>query len=264
MKSIKLIILVVASSIFIISCEKKIDLELNESEQQIVVEGIVHDNLGDNYVLLSKTRAYDNNEAIETISNAKVKITDNLGTVYELDEVDTIPGYYTNASLTGVAGRAYNLEVNINGEVITANSTMDAKSQIDSLSYEEETDFTDEDTTQYRLYCHFTDPANVKNYYRLKAFGKDGQKDGYISLTDDYFDGISTFFPLFEMFFDEGETVTVQLLTVDEANHRYFTAVYSSQGGEVPGNPPTNLIGEKAVGYFGAYAKSEVTVIIGE
>ena len=263
MKTFKIIIYTICCSFLFISCEKEIDLDLDESPQLIVVEGIVYDNQGGNFVALTKTRAYDNNGAIDSISNATVKITDNLGTVFNLYE--TKPGYYTNPNLIGVAGRAYNLEVKIDGAVITANSIMDARSEIDSLSFEEETAFVEEDdTAQYRVYCHFTDPANVKNYYRLKAYDKDGQKDGYISLTDDYFDGIATFFPLFEMYFDEGDTVKVELLTVDEENHRYFTALYSSQGGEVPGNPPTNLIGEGVVGYFGAYAKSEMTIVVGE
>jgi len=262
MKSIKLIILVVACSLFIISCEKEIDVDLKESDQLFVVEGIVHDNLGDNFVALSKTRAYDNNGAIETISGATVEMTDNLGTVYSLYEI--IPGVYTDSTLLGVAGRSYNLNVNIDGKVITANSIMNIRTEIDSISYEEEPDFGDGADKKYRVYCHFTDSVNIENYYRIKAFSEEGQKDGFINLSDQYFDGKATFFPVFEVTYFAGEKARIQLLSIDEPNFRYFTAVYSSQGGEVPGNPETNLSGEKVVGYFGAYAKSEVTITIGE
>lgn len=261
MRTVKLILLVVSCSVFLNSCEKQIDLDLKESDQQIVVEGIVYDNLGDNFVALSKTRAYDDNGAIEKISNASVKITDNLGSVYSLYEIE--PGIYTDSTLLGVAGMSYELNVNINGEIITATSVMNTRAEIDSISYEEETAFAEGDETEYRVYCHFKDSANFENFYRIKAFLGEEQKDGFINLSDEFFDGKSTFFPVFEVTYLEGEKATIQLLTVDELNFRYFTAVYSSQGGEVPGNPKSNLSGEKTVGYFGAYAKSEVTITVG-
>ncbi|MCC7332529.1 MAG: hypothetical protein IT232_07975 [Flavobacteriales bacterium] len=42
----------------------------------------------------------------------------------------------------------------------------------------------------------------------------------------------------------------------------FFSAISSSQNGEVPGNPETNIIGDNVVGYFGAYTKSELKLII--
>jgi len=262
MKSIKLIILVVACSIVFISCEKEIDLDLNESAQLLVVEGIVHDNLGDNFVALSKTRAYDDNNAIEMVSGASVQITDGLGAVYSLYEIS--PGYYTDSTLLGIEGRTYSLSVNVNGEFITASSFMNPRIELDSITYEEETLFSDDDDPEYRIFCHFTDAANYENFYRIKTFDQNGQKDGYNSFSDEYIDGVATYIPVFEVIFSAADTVRVELLSVDEVNFRYFTAVYSSQGGDVPGNPQTNLSGESAVGYFGAYAKSEKTIIIGE
>ena len=100
------------------------------------------------------------------------------------------------------------------------------------------------------------------NFYRLKAFLGGEQEDGFLSLNDEFFDGSSTYFPIFESTFYQGDSVTIQLLSIDEVNYRYFTALTASQGGQVPGNPITNLNGEDAVGYFGAYAKSEQSIII--
>ncbi len=264
MKTVKKIIYTLSFSMLLIACEKEIDLDLKESEQLTVVEGIVYDNLGDNFVKLSKTRSFNNNGEIESISNATVQISDGAGGVFTLIEVDSIPGYYTNPNLIGVAGRTYELIVTTNGKTFTSSSLMSPRIEIDSLSYDELPKFNPEDSTEYSILCHFKDPENVVNYYRMKAFSDGVQKDGFINWDDVVIDGLSTALPVFEATYFEGENATVHLLSVDEANFRYFEAVRLSQGGEVPGNPESNIKGDKVVGYFGAYAKSEYTVTIVE
>ncbi|MDG1476713.1 MAG: DUF4249 family protein, partial [Vicingaceae bacterium] len=229
-----------------------------------VVEGIVHDNLGDNFVKISKTRTYDNNGAIEKVSNATVQVFDGVGGVFTLLEVDTIPGYYTSTNLEGIAGRTYQLNVNVDGNSITASSKMSPRIEIDSLSYDEEPSFGGDEEPSYGILCHFTDPANVINFYRMKSFLGEEQIDGYVNWSDDAIDGASTGLPVFNVSYAAGEVATIQLLSVDEPNFRYFVGVASSQEGEVPGNPESNLTGENVVGYFGAYAKSEASILIDE
>lgn len=266
MKSFKTIIFTIFCSIFFISCEKQIDLDLKESDQLFVIEGIVHDDIGDNFVLISKTRPFDNNDASEQVSNAIVQINDGVGGLFNLSEVDSIPGYYTNSNLIGVAGRTYKLTVNIDGDIITAQSFMNPTIEIDSLTYDQDPDFGGDEEPGYSILCHFTDPLNVINFYRMKSFlGKEKeQMDGYVNWSDDAIDGASTGLPVFNVSFAAGELATIQLLSVDEPNFRYFVGVSSSQEGEVPGNPESNLSGENTVGYFGAYAKSEASVLIEE
>jgi hypothetical protein len=262
MKEIKILFIVALSSIVLFSCEKEIDLDLDESDQLFVIEGIVHDSLGDNFVLLSKTRPFDNNGAIEKISSALVQIKDGTGTTYNL--LETSPGYYTSPTLQGTSGRTYELMININGEIITASSFMNARTEIDSITFEEEAGSGGgpNEEKEYGILCHFTDSLNFVNYYRMKAFLGNEQKDGFVNWSDDAIDGASTFLPVFNVTYIAGEFATIQLLSVDETNFRYFTAISSSQGGEVPGNPETNLSGDNSVGYFGAYAKSEQTILI--
>jgi hypothetical protein len=261
MKSVKSIFFIILCSVSLISCEKEIDLDLDEAEQLFVVEGIVHDNMGDNFVAISKSRAYDNNDGVESVSGASVQITDGIGGVFNLTELDTFPGYYTDSTLIGIAGRTYSLSININGSIITGSSVMNPRIEIDSLTYDGEPSFGDEEI-EYGIRCHFTDPGNVINFYRMKAFLDDEQNDGFVNWSDDAINGVSTGLPVFGASYLEGELATIQLLAVDEPNFRYFTAVLSSQGGEVPGNPESNLTGDKAVGYFGAYAKSEISILI--
>lgn len=262
MKTLKITLIAICAVTILTSCEKEIDLDLANSEQLYVVEGIVHDSLGDNYVLISKTRPYNNNNAIEKVSNANVRIVDNFGNTFTLYEI--APGHYTDSTLQGITNRTYNLIINAQGETITANSQMFPRVNIDSLSYEELTEafWEDPNIPEYRVRCHFTDPVNTENFYRLKAFLGSEQEDGFLSLNDEFFDGSATYFPIFESTFYQGDSVNIQLLSIDEVNYRYFTALTASQGGQVPGNPITNLNGADAVGYFGAYAKSSQNIVI--
>lgn len=200
------------------------------------------------------------------MSNAIVQIKDGIGGVFNLYEDANNPGFYTNPNLIGIAGRTYELNVNIDSKLITGTSFMNPRIVIDSLTFDQEPDFGGEEEPRYSITCHLTDPLNVVNFYRMKPFiGTDKEQiDGYMNWNDDVIDGLSTGLPVFNVTYEKGDVATLELLSVDEPNFRYFTALRSSQGGEVPGNPKTNLSGEKVVGYFGAYAKSESTIIIGE
>ncbi|MCO6498949.1 MAG: DUF4249 domain-containing protein [Vicingus serpentipes] len=247
-----------------ISCEKKIDLDLEESRTFHVVEAVVHDHLGDNYVILSRTRPFKNNQPVEMISNASVQIKDDIGNTYVLYE--SAPGYYSDTTLQGVANRTYYLIVNVEGKTITAESEMNPRVAIDSLSVEEnlEAFWENPNVPEYSVLCHFTDQANSVNFYRVKAFLEGKQEKGFLAFNDEFIEGKSTRIPVFESIFYQGDSVTIQFLTIDEVNYRYFTALSSSQEGLVPGNPITNIQGKDVVGYFGAYAKSEKSIIVTE
>ena len=261
MRTFKILLAFTLCSFILISCEKEIDLDLDESDQLFVIEAIVHDSLGDNFVSISKTRPFDDNGPIERVTNAVVQIKDGVGGVFNL--VQTVPGFYTNTNLEGVSGRTYELQVDIAGEVITATSFLNPRIEIDSITYEEEPSFGGPaEEKEYGILCYFTDPLNVVNFYRMKAFLGEEQQDGFVNWSDDAIDGASTGLPVFNATYFAEEVATIQLLSVDEVNFRYFTAITASQGGDVPGNPITNLSGDKAVGYFGAYAKSQRSVVI--
>ena len=141
---------------------------------------------------------------------------------------------------------------------------MSPRIEIDSLSYDEEPSFGGDEEPSYGIICHFTDPGDVINFYRMKSFLGVEQIDGYVNWSDDAIDGAATGLPVFNVSYAAGEVARIQLLSVDEPNFRYFVGLASSQEGEVPGNPESNLKGENVVGYFGAYAKSEVSILIDE
>lgn len=259
------ILLLISTLIFIFSsCEKVVDLDLDQAPQALVIEAIVHDSIGDNYVIISKSKPFNENTgSFETISGATVVITDNIGNSYLLNEI--VAGVYSSPTLQGIVGRTYTLSINADGKSVTAQSTMPPKINLDSLSHEKRDNaFADPDEPDtYRIFTHFYDTPSYTNYYRIKAFSRTVQQKGVLVINDDLIEGDNVKLPIFQTEFEENDTITVQLLSIDEENYRYFNALVSSQGGEVPGNPETNLNGaENVVGFFAAYAKSERKIVM--
>ena len=89
------------------SCEKVILIELNEADQKIVVDAIVSNDSVQNYVILSKSGGFYQDNDFEAITGASVTITDDAGVVYSLSE--SAPGYYSDPNLVGKLKTNYDL-----------------------------------------------------------------------------------------------------------------------------------------------------------
>lgn len=265
MKQTKFLFITIAILMVLImsSCEKVVDLNLGDAPQSLVIEANVYDIIGENYVAISKSKPFNENfGAFETVSGASVIITDNVGNSFVLNEL--FPGVYNSPTLAGITGRTYYLSVNADGKSISAQSTMPPRVNLDSISQEKiDRPFGNDTVVKYRVFTHFYDTPGYANYYRLKASSKTVRQKRVLVLNDDLIDGDHVIFPIFQTEFEENDTVNVQLLSIEEENYRYFNALSSSQNGEVPGNPETNLNGdENVVGYFAAYAISQRVYII--
>ena len=130
MKHSKIIVLIL-SIITFSSCEKVINIDLKNAAPHLIIEGRVDDSGNPATVTISKSAVFSANRNYPKVSGAVVKITDNLGAIFLLKE--TTPGSYTNAALTGVIGRTYQLSVQLEGKNYTSSSTITRKAVLDSL-----------------------------------------------------------------------------------------------------------------------------------
>src|SRR5512135_2176424 len=88
------------------SCEKVVTIDLNQSNPQMVIEGVVTDQKGPYAVFLSRTGDYFvPSLSFPPVSNALVIISDNLGDRDTLREVTS--GRYISSTTEGVPGRTY-------------------------------------------------------------------------------------------------------------------------------------------------------------
>lgn len=272
-------------SLLISSCEKVIQVDLNEADPRIVVEGNITTGAGPDTIRLTQTANYFGLNEFPIVTGAKVKIADDAGNNELLSEPS--PGIYLLRSLRGVSGRTYFLDVVSGDKNSTAKVTMQKTVAIDSLVAKYNDGTSGFLRKGYYVSVYFQDPSE-KNYYKIKVkknagpattVGNQGgtnesgptgggQGSGNSDFTfDDYlFSGSNAIFPLRKTY-QRYDTLTVQLFSFDKSAYEFFTTldeISSGRGsvfGSVPQNPTTNLSGN-AVGYFGAFAVDDKKVIV--
>ena len=80
------IIYLVLAALALSSCEKVIDVDLNEAEKKYVIEANLSDQAGSALVLLTQTRNFDESNDFPGVSGAVVTISEAGGASYTLTE----------------------------------------------------------------------------------------------------------------------------------------------------------------------------------
>ena len=251
------------------SCQKVIDVDIKNAEPEYVVEAVVTDKPGESRVLLSTTKNISENNNFPVISGAGVTITDNAGNSRMFAE-DTA-GVYTAPAFTGEAGKTYSLQVNINGEMFTANSTMPQKINLDTIFISDELLFGE---TRKLVNIAYQDPAGKGHCYRYVQYINGKKSKPIFVNNDDYSDGKYVETKLWYLVDEDenedeeiksGDTVMLDMLCIDPAVYKYWYSVYQSATGNSqsasPANPVTNIIGG-ALGYFSAHTRQNEVVVI--
>ncbi len=252
--------------VFLLSgCEKVIDVDLNETEPAIVIEGNLSFPEGKLEVKVSKTGSYFSNEPIQTVENAEVYLEN--GPAFRLRAEETGKGIYKLTHLPANFNSAYRLTVNVGDEQYSGVSILKPRVKIDSLNYEyqQEQPFFD---GGYRLLLYFNDPAEEENYYRVKVYKNDEQfntVDDIIVFDDDGFNGKSLSIRLRGQRFEKDDTAKVELLSIDKSSWEYFSTLSEvanlNPGSPSPANPASNLSND-ALGYFSVWALSTGIIVI--
>lgn len=274
MKAKKYPILLATLGLFFLSCEKKIDVDLDSIPPRLVVDGVVKDGMNRFQVQLSMTANFFDVNEFPAVNGASVTIRDQDGNTFPLTQDGD--GLYQSEEEDGVPGNTYSIEVVSEGETYAASNTMVEPVAIDSVTYEwfddEDFVFLEEEDFGYYVTVHHPDEGGVANYYQYRVFlnGEPFEPRQNKELTDDeFFDGNQVEQFMFDQFFI-GDTVRVELWSLDEQSFYYFKTlneVADNNGGgngAVPQNPEGNLT-NGALGYFGAYAvRSSAEVVIEE
>ncbi|MBN2237530.1 MAG: DUF4249 domain-containing protein [Bacteroidales bacterium] len=262
MKKQSLYITLFVSLLLFGSCEKVIDLELDKATEWMVVDAVVSNFPDQTEIKLSNSVGIFENVNFPQVSGAEVRLSDSEGNSFLLDEVET--GIYKKEHFRGKEGVDYQLDILYAGSTIHANSRMPQIVELDSLELVvSERGFMGSDEKAYSLKIHYTDPANIKNYYKFDIFKNNELLDGFVVSNDLFYDGIHTYAFYMNAEIASNDTVRVQLSSIDEKNYSYFLVL--SQSGSpfsiAPGNPISTIEGN-AIGYFGAFAQSSLELII--
>jgi hypothetical protein len=248
----KRIFFLLASALLVLlsACQKVIDVDLNSSSPLIVIEGKIT-NYDTCSVKISKTVNFSDSNVFPEITNAIVTLSDDSGNSAILAQ--TKPGYYQTNQLQGISGRTYFLNVKIDNNTYSANSTMPVLVNFDSLDAIPTGGFGDGDRLVVPKY---KDPLGKGNNYRFLLFKNRLRLDTYFLYDDNNADGKVNNRPLisFGNSINFTDSVYVIMDGIDAAVYKYFYSLDQSASGNssAPANPVTNFTGD-ALGYFSAH-----------
>jgi hypothetical protein len=189
-------------------------------------------------------------------SGAIVTITDNEGNSDKL--VETEPGKYTSASLTGKPGSTYTLDILFEGEHFIGSSTMPEPVYFDAIEFSKINNFGGSKNVPVPVY---SDPEHAGNYYRFIEEVNGKRIDAVFVRDDKVTNGRIVRQPLFDFSdksTDKGDTVQIEMMCIDEIVYDYFFSLSQIAGGSgpnqtgTPANPLSNISGG-ALGYFSAH-----------
>jgi hemin uptake protein HemP len=216
MKTPLKIFAIILVSIFILSCETDITVDLPSPEEKLIVQGKIE--TGEKpFIFLSRNIGYfepvnipefdessDITELIKALENSMGLIYDSTVVMTVTDgnnHIDTLiptidifqfPIFgYQAKNMIGQDGQSYRLDITYNGKDFWAETTIPQAVPIDSVWFE----FLEENDTIGTLGFHILDPKNTRNFYTIESLVVNEQMSynppyiGSFILDDEGFDG---------------------------------------------------------------------------
>lgn len=245
------------------SCEKVVQLKLDNAEPQLVIEGAVTNQSANHVVKISYSVPFTESNNFPPASGATVTITDDHNGVFPLTE--TTPGTYVTARFLGRLGYKYTITAIVNGKTYTGSSTMPAPVRFDNLTYKD--GFFD--SAKKTITIHYQEPANTVNQYRFVMFVNSVQVKAIFDQDDSFTNGRYVDDDLFQDEIDikAGDMVTIEGQCIDRDIYTYWFSLSQQGGGRrgggspTPSNPPSNL-NNNALGYFSAHTVQRLNITV--
>ena len=126
--------------LFLMSCEKEIDITLDEGKSQIAVDAFLTDAISKQTIKLTNTISYFRNSPSPAVLGAKVSVTNiNTGEVFPFIDATNTGNYTWSPNGKGNLAKMnsnYLLSIIYKGDTLMSESRLNPVPKIDSLSYE--------------------------------------------------------------------------------------------------------------------------------
>lgn len=260
----------------ILACEETTVIDVDQSESRLVIEGLITNQTGQQFVSVSRTIDFYAPGFNPGVSDATVTVSDDLGGIYPFTELEDNPGRYVPVTpFVGIVGRTYSLEVDALGQTYTAQEAMLSVTSIDSLTStlnEEERSDPEDAGRFYEVFMYTKEPQDEENFYLFKFYrnGHEQNENGEdISVTNDV--GVAEDIEGIELpvFYAINDTATVEIYSLTRTSYIYWSDVANlvfSDGGifsPLPANPRSNIQGG-ALGVFQVSAVALETLVVQE
>lgn len=249
-----------------LSCEKVIDVSIEDQESIIVFEGVLKDRDSASYFNVSMTGGVYESTNFEKVSGATITVQDQNMVSYVFTEDPLSPGHYVNYNFNAQENSTYMLNASVNGHLITASTFSKKKPILDSI-YAKPNFLDTEPPISNWVYYHSTDYVDETNYYRLRIWHNGNEPSQYYIGNDYYINGQTYEAQFFGVDTHPGDTAIVEMLEMDPDVYNYIyglsNTLTTGPFSPAPANPPTNLNAEVEVqGYFGVYMTQIDTLIV--
>lgn len=258
--------------VLMMSCEKTVDLDTAQVESKVVIEGLVTDYPGYQYVKITRSTDFYHEGHTPRVTNAIVTVEDDLGTevafTHNPNDVEDSVGYYKPSSgFIGVVGRTYKLTVEVDGKSYSAEDKLFPVTTLDSLAFKKNDRQYDDPKIPGRFYevlMYAKEPPDRKDYYLFNFYRNDTLV--LFNPTDIYFtddvalgeeiDGVAS-----PVYFALGDSARVEALSLSREGFVFYNDLYNllnNDGGMYsppPANSRTNLT-NGALGFFQTSAVS--------
>lgn len=246
MKKLIIYFVLFFTSVLFSSCEDVIDVDLNNAEPKLVIDGIIKWQKGttgaEQVIKLSLTNDFFTNDILAA-NGASVTITNSLNETFIFLE-DGVTGNYICNNFNPVIGETYSLVVVYNGELYSATNTFVAGPPILNVQQEIAQGFGGEDEIEVKYF--FQDNGSEDNYYLLGVKNPNKQIPEFGVVSDEFFQGNLMF-----GFYGSSETesgitlkLSVQGITFGYYNYmNILTTIAGSGTGNPFATPPATLRG---------------------
>lgn len=178
------VLLIAFSALCFWSCEKTVLLDLNQMPSKIVIEGLVTNQPGYQFVKVTRTDDFYGSGATPRVTDATVTVEDDLGNefvyVHNPNNHADSSGYYVpTIPFVGESGRTYHLTVIVSGEQYEAEDRLYDVTSIDSLKQQinnDEQADPKEDGKFYEVLMYAKEPQETSDYYLFKFYRNDTLK----------------------------------------------------------------------------------------
>ena len=248
------------------SCEKTILLDLDQVPSKLVIEGVVTDQAGHQFVKVTQSDDFYDTGETPRVTDAIVMIEDDLGNqfsyVHNPNGHPDSSGYYLPATpFVGVIDRTYFLTVNVDGEQYEASDKLYGVTSIDSLEYrlnKDEQDDPKDEGKFYEVLMYAKEPQETDDYYLFKFFRNDSlvlynPSDIYFSddkTLGEEINGIPS-----PVYYAPDDSARVEMYSLSRTGYVFYSDLFNlinNDGGMFsppPANSRTNL-SNGALGFF--------------
>ena len=279
MKS-KLLLLTLGLAIFLTNCTERIELDIDQQAYaRLVVDGQFTTKEGNNWIRLTKTGDYFDNQPTTPVLGATVIVHTNNNEIIPFVQQGEEGYYLASDEIIGQIGNQYQLKIEleeaIGGESFYESNKEELKSSLppDSIQllYKEE-------TQKWIVKAYSWDSTGV-DYYLFKVF-KNGELltdsiHEYSVWDDKYFNGnYSTGINVQELDTKKedsrlkpGDTITLEVGSITESYFQFLKEYQIQLSGSDPmfSGPSANIssnINNGAIGFFSVYSLKSVSTVV--